>query len=125
MCAILTGPRYPQKNQQSQNRERMFYYVYMVIHVYMPQGTTVRISLGTKAVLDDLKVHPKESYDEVIGRLSHHAYDDAPMTDEELQALKEGLDDFKAGRTRSLDEIMKDLGDDKCIEALRKNGVSC
>jgi len=42
-----------------------------------------------------------------------------------LQALKEGLDDFKAGRTRSLDEIMKDLGDDKCIEALRKNGVSC
>jgi predicted transcriptional regulator len=93
--------------------------------MYMPQGTTVRISLGTKAVLDDLKIHPKESYDEVIGRLSHLAYDDAPMTDEELQALKEGLDDVKAGRTRSLDEIMKDLGDDKFIEALRKNGVSC
>jgi predicted transcriptional regulator len=41
------------------------------------------------------------------------------MTDDELQALKEGLEDVKAGRTRSLEEIMKDLGDDKIIEASR------
>lgn len=91
----------------------------MIIHVYMPQGTTVRISLGTKAVLDDLKIHPKESYDDVIGRLSHLAYDDEPMTDEELQALREGLEDLKAGRARSLEEIMKDLGDDKIVKSLR------
>ena len=64
---------------------RIIFYVYMIIHTYMQQGTTVRISLGTKAVLDDLKIHKKESYDEVIGRLSHLAYDDEPMTDEELQ----------------------------------------
>ncbi|MDD1695667.1 MAG: hypothetical protein LUQ54_02105 [Methanoregula sp.] len=91
----------------------------MSIHVYMPQATTVRISLRTKAVLDDLKIHPKESYDDVISRLSHLAYDDEPMTDDELQALKEGMEDFKAGRTRSLEEIMKDLGDDKIIEVSR------
>ena len=81
----------------------------MIIHTYMQQGTTVRISLGTKAVLDDLKIHPKESYDDVIGRLSHRAYDDEPMTDEELQALREGLDDIKTEQTRSLEEIMKDV----------------
>jgi len=85
----------------------------------MPQGTTVRISLSTKAVLDDLKIHPKESYDDVIGRLSHLAYDEEPMTDDELQALKEGLEDIKAGRTRSLEEIMKDLGDDNITDELR------
>jgi predicted transcriptional regulator len=89
----------------------------------MPQGTTVRISFRTKAVLDDLKIHKNESYDNVIGRLSHLAYDDEPITDEELQALKEGFDDIKAGRARSLEEIMKDVGDDKIVEALRKNGV--
>ena len=77
----------------------------------MQQGTTVRISLGTKAVLDDLKIHPKESYDDVIGRLSHLAYDNEPITDEELQALREGLDDIKTEQTRSLEEIMKDLTD--------------
>ena len=89
----------------------------------MQQGTTVRISLGTKAVLDDLKIHPKESYDDVIGRLSHLAYDNEPITDEELQAFREGLDDIKTGQTRSLEEIMKDLGDDKIVEVSRKNGV--
>ncbi len=89
----------------------------------MQQGTTVRISLGTKAVLDDLKIHPKESYDDVIGRLSHLAYDNEPITDEELQALREGLDDIKTEQTRSLEEIMKDLGDDKIVEVSRKNGV--
>lgn len=109
---------------REEGRETIINYVYMIIHVYMPQGTTVRISLGTKAVLDALKIHPKESYDDVIGRLSHLAYDDEPMTDKELQALKEGLEDIKAGRARSLEEIMKDLGDDKIVEALRKNGVS-
>lgn len=99
------------------------FYVYIVIHLYMQQGTTVRISLGTKAVLDDLKIHPKESYDDVIGRLSHLAYDNEPITDEELQAFREGLDDIKTGQTRSLEEIMKDLGDDKIVEMSRKNGV--
>ena len=83
----------------------------------------MRISLGTKAVLDDLKIHPKESYDDVIRRLSHLAYDNEPITDEELQAIREGLDDIKTGQTRSLEEIMKDLGDDKIVEASRKNGV--
>jgi predicted transcriptional regulator len=102
---------------------RIFYYVYIIIHVYMPQGTTVRISRETKAVLDDLKIHKKESYDEVIGRLSHLAYDDEPMTDGELQALKDGLDDIKAGRARSLEEIMKDLGDDTRVKTPGKNGI--
>jgi hypothetical protein len=97
--------------------------VYTIIPMYMPQGTTVRISLGTKAVLDDLKIHPKESYDDVIGRLSHLAYDDEPMSDEELQALKEGLDDYRCGQTRSLEEIIKDLGDDKGIASSGKNEV--
>jgi predicted transcriptional regulator len=110
-------------NGEGTTGKEYFYYVYMSIHVYMPQGTTVRISLGTKAVLDELKIHPKESYDEVIGRLSHLAYDDEPMTDEELQALKEGLEDVKTGRARSLEEIMQDLGDDKVIKISGKNGV--
>jgi hypothetical protein len=104
---------------------KKLYLVYIFIPMYMPQGTTVRISHGTKAALDDLKIHPKESYDDVIGRLSHLAYDEEPMSDEELQALKEGLDDYKLGRTRSLEEIMKDLGDDTVIASSGKNEVQC
>lgn len=80
--------------------------------MYMSQATTVRISKGTKATLDELKIHPKESYDEVIFRLAKHGYDSEPITDEELKALKEGLEDLNTGRTRTLEEIMEDLGDD-------------
>jgi predicted transcriptional regulator len=77
----------------------------------MSSGTTVRISYETKAVLDELKIHPKESYDDVIARLSHLAYDDEPMTDSELQALKDGIDDFKQGKTKTLEDIMREMGD--------------
>lgn len=30
---------------------------------------TIRISCTTKKLLDDLKMHPSESYDEVLGRM--------------------------------------------------------
>jgi predicted transcriptional regulator len=82
----------------------------------MPQGTTVRISSKTKATLDELRIHPKESYDDVISRLSQRGYDTEPMTNEELQALKEGLEDLNTGRARTLEEIMEDLGDDKLVD---------
>jgi len=82
--------------------------------------TTVQLRSETKEKLDDLKLHPRESYDELIGRLADAAYDDEPLSDEEIAAIRESEEDIKAGRVRSLREIMKDLGDDKVIRALGK-----
>jgi len=33
------------------------------------EKTTIQISKQTKALLDELKIHPRETYDEVIRRL--------------------------------------------------------
>ncbi|MEN6610399.1 MAG: hypothetical protein ABFC24_06115 [Methanoregulaceae archaeon] len=74
----------------------------------------------TKALLDDLKLNPRETYDDVVRRLAEAAYDDEPMTPEEIGAMEEGIADLKAGRTRPLREIMKELGDDREIERKRK-----
>lgn len=82
--------------------------------------TTVQLRSETKEKLDDLKLHPRESYDELIGRLADAAYDDEPLSDEEIAAIRESEEDIKAGRVRSLREIMKDLGDDKVIRVLGK-----
>jgi predicted transcriptional regulator len=82
--------------------------------------TTVQLRSETKEKLDDLKLHPRESYDELIGRLADAAYDDEPLSDEEIAAIRESEEDIKAGRVRSLREIMKDLGDDKVIRSLRE-----
>ncbi|MDP2815425.1 MAG: hypothetical protein Q8O19_01965 [Rectinemataceae bacterium] len=86
----------------------------------MSQVTSLRVRTDTKALLDDLKLTPRETYDDVVRRLAEAAYDDEPMTTEEIEAMEEGIADLKAGRCRSLDEVMKELGDDKIIEHLQK-----
>ncbi len=92
-----------------------FIQIYTHIHQHMPQITSVRMRTDTKALLDDLKLNPRETYDDVVRRLAEAAYDDEPMTPEEIEAMEEGIADLKAGRVRSLREVMKDLGDDNVI----------
>jgi predicted transcriptional regulator len=83
----------------------------------MAEVTTVRMRAETKALLDDLKLTPRETYDDVVRRLAEAAYDDEPMTSEEIEAMEEGIADLKAGRVYTLDEIMRECGDDKIIKA--------
>jgi len=86
----------------------------------MAEVTTVRMRAETKALLDDLKLFPRETYDDVVRRLAESAYDDEPLTQEEIEAIKESDEDIKAGRVRSLRDVMKDLGDDKVIKARKR-----
>jgi hypothetical protein len=80
--------------------------------------TTVQLRSETTAKLDDLKLHPRETYDELIGRLADAAYDDEPLSPEEIEAIRVSEGDIEAGRVRSLREIMRDLGDDRAIRSL-------
>ena len=91
--------------------------IYTHIHQYMAQVTTIRMRTDTKALLDDLKLNPRETYDDVVQRLANAAYDNEPLTPEEIAAMEEGIADIKAGRVRPLREIMKELSDDTVIEA--------
>lgn len=95
---------------------------YTHIPQYMPQAqvTSLRVRTDTKALLDDLKLNPRETYDDVVRRLAEAAYDDEPLSQEEIEAMEEGIADLKAGRCRPLDEIMKELGDDKIIGQMQK-----
>lgn len=75
--------------------------------------TTVQLRSETKAKLDDLKIHPRETYDELISRLADAAYDDEPLSVEEIEAIRQSEEDIRAGRVRSLRDVMRDLGDDR------------
>lgn len=55
----------------------------------------------------------------VIGTLANAAYDDETLSDEEIADIRASENEIKAGRTRGLREIMKDLGDDKTIRSPR------
>lgn len=80
--------------------------------------TTVQLRTETKNKLDTLKLHPRETYDELIGRLADAAFDDEPLSEDEIRDIRESENDIKAGRVRNLREIMRDLGDDKAIRSL-------
>jgi len=76
----------------------------------MPESTTIVIRKVVKQRLDEVKLHPRETYNEVIGRLLDMAVDDEPLSDETIRAIQEGLEDIKHGRTRTLEEIAEELG---------------
>ena len=70
--------------------------------------TTIQLQPETKARLDDVKVRPRETYDEVVNRLLDMAYDPEPLSEETLQRIEEGIADIRAGRCRSLEEIARE-----------------
>ncbi|MFA5295992.1 MAG: hypothetical protein WC382_10800 [Methanoregulaceae archaeon] len=80
--------------------------------------TTVQLRPETKDKLDTLKLHPRETYDDLINRLADAAYDDESLSDEEIEDIRASEKDIVAGRIRSLRDIMKDLGDDQVIRSL-------
>ena len=80
--------------------------------------TTVQLRSETKEKLTGLKLHPRETFDELIDRLADAAFDNEPLTNEEIADIRASEGDIKAGRVRSLRDIMKDLGDDKAIRTL-------
>ena len=74
------------------------------------ETTTVRVRQETKDLLVGLKIHPRETLDQVIFRLAHLAYDDENVSAEELRKMEAGIQDIRSGRTRSLDEVARELG---------------
>ncbi len=76
----------------------------------MSAVATIKVSPEVKQLLDGLKVHPRESYSDVIGRVISRAYDPEPLSTEEIAGLEEALSDIKAGRIHSEAEIMAAFG---------------
>jgi predicted transcriptional regulator len=73
-------------------------------------ATTVWITPENKSRLETLKRHPKESYNAVIARLLDMAIDDEPLSEEAIRGIEEALEDIRAGRLYSEDEIKREFG---------------
>ena len=72
--------------------------------------TTVQLRPETKSRLDDMKIHPRESYDEVLNRLLDMAYDPEPLSEETLKKIEEGLQTYEPGRGRPFEEVVRERG---------------
>lgn len=74
-------------------------------------STTIKIDTELKGRLNALKIHPRESYSEVIERLVVMAVNKEPLSEETIRErdLERSLEDLRAGRVYTLDEAMADL----------------
>ena len=72
--------------------------------------TSIQLQPATKARLDELKDHPRETYDDVVNRLIQCAVDDEPLSEETLADMAAALDDIKFGRTYTHEQVKLELG---------------
>jgi predicted transcriptional regulator len=84
--------------------------VYLSKLKYMSGSTTIKVNSDLKDVLSDLRLNPRESYNDVITRLVDMACDDDELSDEAIRGLELALEDIKAGRVHSEESILKEFG---------------
>ena len=69
----------------------------------------VEIDPKVKERLDHLKLHPEESYSDIIDRLASIALDEEPFDPETQKKITQALKDLKEGRSFTSQEIRKML----------------
>lgn len=74
------------------------------------ETTTIQIRKELKKKLEELKVYPSETMDQLIERLANNKIDAEPLSDDEIKGIEEGLADIKAGRVYTTKQLKKKLG---------------
>ena len=71
--------------------------------------TTIQISHGTLERLKTLKRYERESYDEVLNNIIDEAEEET-LSDEEIEEIKEALENVKKGNVKPIEQVAKELG---------------
>ena len=74
--------------------------------------TTIQLEEKIKQQLDKLKNHPRETYNDVLERLVKIAAKESEeeLSPQTIKNIQKSLEDIKAGRVLSLQEVKKRLG---------------
>ena len=69
--------------------------------------TTIQINEDVRDKLNEMKLHPRETYNDVIERILGDLNEINTRTNKEI---KKAMEEIESGMYRSLEEIMTDLG---------------
>ncbi|WP_409199114.1 hypothetical protein [Methanospirillum lacunae] len=75
-------------------------------------SSTIQIPESTIHALDHLKAYPNETYAEVIERLIVLSNTEDDITPEEWARIQQAETEYKNGKTYTLDELKRRLGDE-------------
>ena len=70
-------------------------------------NTTVQISKELKDRLESMKIHPRETYEEVIEDLIESV---SELSEETKKAIRASEEDVRHGNVHTLDAVKKELG---------------
>jgi predicted transcriptional regulator len=73
-------------------------------------STTIQLEEKVKEKLDEMKLHPRETYSKVIERLVGNEVEEEELSPQTIKNIEESLDDIKKGRTYSHEEVKRRLG---------------
>jgi predicted transcriptional regulator len=71
--------------------------------------TTIQLDEKIKERLDQMKIHPRETYSKVIERLVEDNVVEDELSPEAIKRIEKSLDDIKKGRTYSMKEVKEKL----------------
>jgi predicted nucleic-acid-binding protein len=70
-------------------------------------STTIQIEKGTRDVLNQLKLHNRETYNDVIHRMIE---DSQELNLKTKREIKKAIAEIESGKYKTLDELISDLG---------------
>ena len=73
-------------------------------------ATTIQLEERIKNKLEEMKIHPRETYNRVIERLIQASAEEEILSLQTLKNIEKALEDVKRGRVYSTKEIKKKLG---------------
>lgn len=69
--------------------------------------TTIQLSQDMKKVLEGMKLHPRETYEEVLERLLEDLQE---LTEQTKKEIEQAIRDIKAGKYRTHQQLKDELG---------------
>lgn len=74
------------------------------------QQATMKCSSMIQKQLQKIRNYPKEPLEVIVIRLLRYHAENAVLTEEEIKDVQKGLDDIKAGRVYTTEQLNKELG---------------
>ena len=73
------------------------------------EKTTIQLNQNTLERLRNMKNIERQSYDDLLNNLMDNIEEET-LSDEELEDIKKALDNIKAGHTKPIEMVAKELG---------------
>ncbi len=89
----------------------------------MPNFTTVQLTKATREHLEEFKIYPRETYEEIIRRLvqiQEEAAKEPKLKKESLKEIEEAKKEVSQNKVFSTEQLIKEIKGEKDLETEKK-----